>query len=157
VEVIKGPQSAVYGRVGPGGVVNYVSKKPQTRFHTGFSSIFGSYDYSRVDAYVTGPLIRGKLFYRVDLSYYDFERATDYWFNRTFNASGGLTYKFSQQTSITLEFEHTDKIMNSFPAAVRYIDHQGSDNPSDWVISGNVHDLPNRGVAKILSEFNPYG
>ncbi|OAM90715.1 hypothetical protein AW736_06640 [Termitidicoccus mucosus] len=157
VEVIKGPQSAIYGRVAPGGVVNYISKKPQTKFRTGIAAIAGSYDYNRVDAYVTGPLVKDRLYYRLDVAYYDMERATEFWFNRTFNLSAGVTYKISPNTSLTFEVEHTDRMMNNYYAQARYIDRRGSDDPADWVISGSVYDLPDRRIAERLVNFNVSG
>jgi outer membrane receptor protein involved in Fe transport len=157
VEVIKGPQSAIYGRVSPGGLVNFISKKPQTRFATGASAAAGSYDYFRTDAYVTGPLVARKLYYRLDVSYNDMERNTDYWFTRTFNLSGGMTYKITPDTSLTFEFEHTDKLMNSIVTRIRYLDRRGSEDRNDWIISGSVWDLPDKNVAERLMTFGVSG
>ena len=36
IEVVKGPQSALYGRVAFGGAVNYVSKAPSEELRGGF-------------------------------------------------------------------------------------------------------------------------
>jgi iron complex outermembrane recepter protein len=150
VEVVKGPQSAVYGRVSPGGVVNYISKKPKNDFQSGVSYSLGSYDYERVDGYVTGPLIAKKVFYRIDAAHYDFQRATDFWFNRTNNVFGNLTYRISQDTSLSLEFEHTDRTMNDFQNFQRWVDATG-------VIQGSVFDIPNRPIAERLIRFNLSG
>ena len=150
VEVVKGPQSAVYGRVSPGGVVNFISKKPATKSQSGLSYSLGSFDYSRVDGYLTGPLVANKLFYRVDAAYYDFERPTDFWFNRTLNLSGGLTYKVSADTSVTLEYEKTERFMNDYQNFTRWVDASGR-------TQGSVYDLPNRAAAQRLTEFNVAG
>ncbi|HEY0946836.1 MAG TPA: TonB-dependent receptor plug domain-containing protein, partial [Opitutaceae bacterium] len=150
VEVVKGPQSAIYGRVSPGGVINFISKKPQTKFHTGLTQSFGSYDYSRTDAYVTGPLVANKLYYRVDAAYYDMNRPTDFWYNRTTNASGGLTWKLSSNTSLTFEYEYTGRIMNDTQTFMRWI---GPDN----LIQATVADLPDRALAERLMGFNSGG
>ncbi len=150
VEVVKGPQSAVYGRVSPGGVVNYISKKPQTSFKSGLNYGIGSYDYARVDGYVTGPLAGKKLFYRVDAAYYDFERPTDFWFNRTVNASGALTWKASENTQLTFEYEHTKRIMNDTQSFARWIDANG-------VTGATVYDIPDRELADRLISTNVNG
>ena len=150
VEVVKGPQSAVYGRVSPGGVVNYISKKPKNDFQSGVGYSVGSYDYQRIDGYVTGPLIEKKLFYRIDAAHYDFERATDFWFNRTNNVAGNLTYQASPNTSIALEFEHTDRTMNDYQNFQRWVDSTG-------LIQGSVFDIPDRTIAERLIRFNISG
>ncbi|MDR0352532.1 MAG: TonB-dependent receptor plug domain-containing protein, partial [Opitutaceae bacterium] len=98
-EVIRGPQSALFGRTSPGGVVNMLSKQPQTKFKTSATARYGSFANQRVSAYATGPLIPRKLFYRIDAEYYDMERNTDYWFDRTFNVSGSIIYKITADTA----------------------------------------------------------
>ncbi len=120
VEVIKGPQSAIYGRVSPGGVVNYISKVPSTTFKSGVNHTVGSYDYSRTDGFVTGPLGSDKLFYRVDAAYYDFERPTDFWFNRTTNVSGSLVFRPTEKTAVTLEHEYTKRVMQGTQVFMRW-------------------------------------
>ncbi|WP_236918985.1 TonB-dependent siderophore receptor [Ereboglobus luteus] len=127
-EVIRGPQSALFGRTSPGGVVNMLSKQPLTKFKTGATGIYGSYNNRRASAYVTGPLIRGKLFYRVDTEYYDMERNTDYWFDRTFNISGSVIYKFTPNTALSAEFEHSKKFMNDSTVGSYFIDR--TDDPN---------------------------
>ena len=43
IEVVKGPQSALYGRVAFGGAVNYVSRAPSDEFEASFSADVGDY------------------------------------------------------------------------------------------------------------------
>jgi outer membrane receptor protein involved in Fe transport len=121
-EVIRGPQSALFGRAAPGGVVNALPKEPRTKFITGASVNWGSYDYQRATAYATGPLVPGKLFYRVDAEYYDRERNTDYYFQRVRNLSGTLRWKITSDTTLTAEIEHTNKLYNDYSAGVYWID-----------------------------------
>ena len=56
IEVVKGPDSALFGRGEPGGTVNIVTKKPL--FHEqGYAALSGgSYQDYRAEADVTGPL-----------------------------------------------------------------------------------------------------
>jgi outer membrane receptor protein involved in Fe transport len=150
VEIVKGPQSAMFGRVSPGGVVNYVSKKPFTKFQSGLSYTVGSYDYSKMDAFATGPVVANKLFYRVDATYYDFERPTDFWYNRTSNLSSSVTFTPTSDTSLTFEFEHTYRAMNGFQSFTRWIDSSG-------ITQASVFDIPNRTLAQRLIEANPWG
>lgn len=150
VEVVKGPQSAVYGRVSPGGVVNFISKKPQTQFGGGLSYSVGSHDYQRTEGYVTGPIVKDQLFFRLDGAYYDFERPTDFWFNRTTNLSGGVTYKLSAATSLTFEVEHTTRYMNDYQNFTRWVNLAG-------VTQAAPLDIPDPAVARRLTEANVSG
>lgn len=43
IEVVKGPQSALYGRVAFGGAINYISKKPGDEFEGSFTADVGDY------------------------------------------------------------------------------------------------------------------
>lgn len=150
VEVIKGPQSAIYGRVSPGGVVNYISKVPATKFQAGTSYILGTYDYHRTDGFITGPLVKDKLYYRVDAAYYDFERPTDFWFNRTTNISASLVFKPTDKTSITLEHEYTKRVMQGSQVFMRWR-HQVN---GVAVIEGSPFYMPDQELGQRLSQYN---
>ncbi|MBI3368178.1 MAG: TonB-dependent receptor, partial [Burkholderiales bacterium] len=67
VEVVKGPASFLYGQVAPGGIVNVITKSPQSRFAGSGEVRIGSYGEHRVQADVTGP-VSPTLFFRVAAS-----------------------------------------------------------------------------------------
>lgn len=70
VEILKGPASILYGRIEPGGMVNYVTKQPQATPHYAFEQELGSYAYYRTAADLTGPLNEaGTLTYRLNIAY----------------------------------------------------------------------------------------
>ncbi len=71
VEVIKGPQSAYFGRNTFGGAVNYITKNPSTSVYSGKISASGAtYDAYDVSASHEGPLVQDKLAYRVGARLY---------------------------------------------------------------------------------------
>lgn len=66
VEVVKGPNTASYGRGSVGGLINRVRKKPLAEAQTDIELSIGSYDSYRADFDTTGPLFssdsaRGRL------------------------------------------------------------------------------------------------
>lgn len=66
VEVIKGPNSVMYGRGSVGGLINRVRKRPQAEGNTSLELSAGSFDTYRADLDTTGPLfsnpaLRGRL------------------------------------------------------------------------------------------------
>lgn len=65
VEVVKGPQSALYGRNAFMGAINYVSKKPGENWDGQVEGTFGSDDRLDILAEVAGPIIADKLYGRL--------------------------------------------------------------------------------------------
>jgi iron complex outermembrane receptor protein len=59
IEVVKGPQSALYGRVAFGGAINYVTKKPSDTFGGEIGGEVGDYGTYEGRAALTGPLAEG--------------------------------------------------------------------------------------------------
>lgn len=161
VEIVKGPASAIYGRAAPGGVINYISKKPRSTAEQMLSYSVGSYDNQRVEASSTGPLVPQRLFYRVDGAYYDQERTTDFWYNRTLNLSGSLQYKLSPVTAVTFEVEHVNRVMNDFQNFVRYLEPETDPATSQTLVRrGFAYEMPEAvsgGLGKRLARFNQSG
>lgn len=66
VEVIKGPQSAYFGRNTFGGAVNYITRMPSMDEHSGsLQASAGTYKENEVSASFEGPIIPGRLAYRI--------------------------------------------------------------------------------------------
>lgn len=61
VEVLRGPQSTLYGRNAMGGVVHFITNKPSDEFEASVQATYGNYDYMAVSGMVNLPLIEGKL------------------------------------------------------------------------------------------------
>lgn len=161
VEIVKGPASAIYGRAAPGGVINYISKKPRATPEQMLSYSLGSYDSQRLEASSTGPLLPGVLFYRVDGACYDYERTTDFWYNRTMNLSGSLQYKLSPTSALTFEYEHVTRTMNDFQNFVRYLEPETDPRTTQTLIRrGLAYDMPAAtfgDLGRRLARFNQSG
>ncbi len=56
VEILKGPQAALYGRSANGGVVNYISKRPEKEPAGKLSLSIAEHDNVEVDAYFSGAI-----------------------------------------------------------------------------------------------------
>ncbi|MFO7594778.1 MAG: TonB-dependent receptor [Desulfocurvibacter africanus] len=65
IEVLRGPQGTLYGRNSLGGVINFVTKKPDNETHAGLEQIFGNYDLFQTTAYLRTPIVEDKLFLSV--------------------------------------------------------------------------------------------
>lgn len=72
IEVIKGPNSGVYGRGSAGGIINRIRKKPLAESQADLALTTGSYDTYRADFDITGPIASNQdLLGRVVAAYTD--------------------------------------------------------------------------------------
>lgn len=68
VEVLKGPQSALYGRNAFAGAVNYISRKPSSEWRGDISATIGSDERQDYAAFVSGPLATDRVFFKLSYS-----------------------------------------------------------------------------------------
>jgi iron complex outermembrane recepter protein len=109
VEVLKGPASVLYGQFEPGGVVNYVTKRPLSSPYYSGEFTAGSYDFYRPSIDFSGPLTKDKkLLYRLNASYETFGSFIDFVNGTIFSIAPVLSYRFSDDTTLTLEYEHSN-------------------------------------------------
>lgn len=108
VEVLKGPASALYGRFEPGGVVNFVTKKPLATPIAEVSALYGSFDHLRLTADVSTP-ITDTLGFRINLSRDTRDGFRDFVFARDSFVAPVLQWKPSDRTTITIEGEYAHK------------------------------------------------
>lgn len=73
IEVLRGPQGALYGRNALGGAINITTKQPTDTTEGFFQTTVGDDGVYKVAAGVSGPLIKDELFYRVVLSGSNFD------------------------------------------------------------------------------------
>jgi len=66
VEVIKGPQSALYGRNSFAGAINYVTAKPRYEVEAGAQATYGSGGRRGLSGYASGPVLDERLALRLD-------------------------------------------------------------------------------------------
>lgn len=86
VEVIRGPQSALFGRGTFAGAVNFISRKPGEQLRGKIETTVAEYDNYEVNGFVSGPLIPGVLSAELNGRYYDFGGD---WKNRATGRSDG--------------------------------------------------------------------
>ncbi len=122
VEVIKGPNAAIYGQTSPGGMVNMISKKPTNRNSLRFSVSAGDFDTLRATAEyngIAGP--EGKTRYLAILGYYN--RMSETPLDELTNKEGYLAIQhvFSPTSSLLLQAEFMDRNVDSSSSAAPFI------------------------------------
>ena len=115
IEVIKGPAASIYGAIQPGGAVNIETPQP-TKTQTGaFGISIGSDNLLRTSLESSGPINNaGTLFYRVSVAHEFTDYAEQFASHSQGFVSGKLLYKPSESTSVTLDFEHTERYEHPF-------------------------------------------
>ncbi|MEP7221765.1 MAG: TonB-dependent receptor [Novosphingobium sp.] len=109
IEVLKGPNGAVFGRGEPGGTVNIITKKAST------TSSFGSFDVSAGsynDYRVQGDYnlaLNDKIAIRVNGAVEDADSFRDYVHTTKVVASPSILFKPTSSTSLTYELEYVDQ------------------------------------------------
>ena len=131
VEVVKGPQSAVYGRNAFSGAINYISKAPSDEMTGTLGGTVGSdgrYDYK---ASISGPLVEDVLKFRFSYGKSEFDGHTDN--NHPFANSGpsdfGANDKLGGWDDELYSGEVTLNIQDALELGVSYYRNQSQREP----------------------------
>ena len=71
VEVLKGPQSALYGRNTFGGAVNFITRRPGADWRFGAEATAGRDEYVELKGRVSGPLVGDRLFFGAGVTHFE--------------------------------------------------------------------------------------
>ncbi|WP_279222756.1 TonB-dependent siderophore receptor [Stutzerimonas kunmingensis] len=103
VEVIKGPSSMLYGQSSVGGLLNFVSKRPQAEQKSELQLQYGSFDRKQIAFDSTGPLDEdGTLLYRVVAIQRDSQTQVDHTKDNRLVFMPSLTWRPNEQFEWTL-------------------------------------------------------
>ena len=72
IEVLRGPQGALYGRNAIGGAIVITTEQPTNDFRLNVNASIGNGSDRRLQASVAGPIIEDRLLFRLAGSYHDF-------------------------------------------------------------------------------------
>lgn len=107
VEVLKGPASILYGTLDPGGVINYVTKRPQETPSFEIDQEIGSFNFMRSTLDATGPIGEDdSLFYRLNFAYTDSESFRDSINLKRTAFAPSVLWKPSDQTEFLVDFSY---------------------------------------------------
>jgi iron complex outermembrane receptor protein len=116
IEVLRGPQGALYGRNAIAGAIN-ITTKPVTDTYEGHVTFgYGNGEFVRAEGSLSGPIVKDKLLFRASVSY----RSAAGWITNTFldkkvddfrNLSGDLKLIYQPTNSLTFDLRgHYGKI-----------------------------------------------
>ena len=120
IEVVRGPQSAYFGRATLSGAVNFITKTPSREFKGKVSGEFGKFGTKNMGASIEGPL-GDAVSYRISLSHQD----TDGQYKAANDPDLILGARKTKSVGATLYFEPSDK----FNAKLRVHKWEDNDGP----------------------------
>lgn len=104
VEFLKGPAAILYGDVAPGGIMNFVTKKPLNYDYRRFEMKLGQYGLIRPSIDISGPLNEKKnLLYRLNATYETSNSFRDKVENETLMLASAIQWRISDKTSWLIE------------------------------------------------------
>jgi len=106
IEILKGPNAALFGRGEPGGAINLITKKPEFEIEGALSASIGSFDTYRVDGDWTGPL-NDAFAVRVNGFYEDAGGSRDTLESTRYGLMPSALWRMSDKTSLSYELELT--------------------------------------------------
>lgn len=137
IEVLKGPQGALYGRNAVGGAINVVTRTPSNQLEGFVQAGYGNGDTVDVSAGVSGALVPDKVLLRLSGSYKSSDGLTpndfrgdhvDY-IDHDYAVRGRMIIKPAEDLTIDLRAEHGD--------------FRGGSNSYATVFSGDPNDFVN--------------
>lgn len=107
IEILKGPASVLYGRIEPGGMVNYVTKRPLDEPYYAIQQQIGNYHQQRTSLDLTSPVDDDHtLLYRLNAAYQNNESFRDFVASeRTFIAPV-VTWRPNAHFEVNVELEY---------------------------------------------------
>jgi iron complex outermembrane recepter protein len=106
VEVIRGPQSALFGRQTFGGAINFVTRKPTDETRGQVNVTAGEHDHYEASGFISGAIVPGKFTGELSARHYSF--GGDY--RNESNGKKDINGQQTENVGVKLRFTPTDKL-----------------------------------------------
>ena len=120
IEILKGPNAMLYGRLEPGGIVDLITKRPLDTPYGSIQEQVDSWGSSRTTLDWTGPLTADKdWLYRVNLDYTHADLPTEFVDTKNFFVGPSVTWRPIEQFKLDMDLEYQNTSFvdnaNGFP------------------------------------------
>lgn len=110
LEFLKGPSSTLFGQNQPGGIINYVTKKPEAEERTQVTATMGNLGLYGGSGAVTGPLTSdGSVLYRFGAGFERQDGFRNNYDESNLSLAAALTFDLGEDTALTVEAEHINQ------------------------------------------------
>ncbi len=121
IEVLRGPQGALYGKNAIGGAINIVTKQASDDVEGSIQASYGEGNDQKLNVALSGPIVKDKVYYRFSANYQDFDGLIDNsylnekvdYVDGAYGAQGMLEFLLSDYTSLTLHGNYAQKTQGS--------------------------------------------
>jgi len=135
VEVVKGPQGALYGRNAVGGAINVITAAPTNEFKGTVAASYGRGDTFDVSAGLSGPIVADKILFRISATH----KSSDGLIKNTFRGDKVDYIDHDQAIRGRLLFLPTEQL--TIDVRGEYARFQGGTNSYSAVFSGDPNDF----------------
>lgn len=126
IEVVKGPSSILYGQTFPGGIINYISKKPLFTDHASTSLVVGSWEQKRAALDIGGTVGDRKRFgWRFNASLDDSGGWRDFEEFQILFLSPSVSWRATDRTTVNVWMDVTDRKGEPAYVPIRRSDNRG--------------------------------
>ena len=147
IEVIKGSAASIYGAIQPGGAVNILTRQPTTTPTENLQLGGGSDDFYRAALFSSGPLGNsGKLFYRLDVANQFNKYSDEFVSKHTDFISGKVLYKPDDQSSLTIDFQHSEIYEHPFAQVLTVTEKQTMPWAGNSVTESQYYGMATNGL-----------
>jgi iron complex outermembrane receptor protein len=145
IEILKGPQGALYGRNAIGGVINLTTRRPTNQLEGDLKVGYSSGETKDVFAAISGPLAGDNLLGRISVRYHDTDGLRENQFN-------GENMDYDENTKVMgrLIWEATDAL--SFDLRASYYEQ---DSGALWFSSYDVLGTTGGRITEEIAELEP--
>jgi iron complex outermembrane receptor protein len=152
IEVIRGPNAAIYGRSSPGGMINFISLQPDKETQQSVSYTQGSFKQEQANIDLTGSLdSAGKTYYVLNLDQTSRDYPGQYSEIRNNEDFIGVQHDFADGSSLQLSAEYFLQIQHAPQQAAQLVSQARLATPDNAATSTAI------GLATGLTNYNPYG
>jgi len=106
VEIVKGPASMFYGQIQPGGVVNYITKRPTAKPFAEFNASYGSYGYSRATVDLNQPMLTDRVYFRFNGAWENELEYVKPFSGKIYSLNPTLLVKLTDRITLTLDYQY---------------------------------------------------
>ena len=153
VEVIKGPQSALFGRATFSGAINYITKKPTNEFKGNVRARLAQEDEFEVNLAVSGPIVEDKLLFRLSAGhltqgspYTNINTGGEMGEQDITSFSGFLRFTPSSQLTADLMLMYSEAEFGEAARATTALNNGTLEFPVASAIGGNLDQLTTPGI-----------
>lgn len=120
IEVVKGPTSLLYGQLNPGGVINYITKRPEVTRSVQLTASAGDRRFARAVLDATGPVpgTDEKLLYRGIAMTESIQQFQQLARGQKIMLAPSATWKLSEHSALTVEYEHFERLEDMLTGGV---------------------------------------